>query len=167
MIKLGRNSYNPTNDIDCYEGVNLVVGSFTSIGSGLKIYSGTHPCINHPHLVSQFPFKEQGFGDDYPESKKDGDVYIGHDVWIATDVRILEGVSVGNGAIIGAGSVVTKDVPDYAFVAGNPARVKKYRFPKPFINLLLKIQWWNWSEEQIKERLSDFQNVVGFVRKYG
>jgi len=54
-------------------------------------------------------------------------VTIGDDVWIGTRVIILPGVTIGNGAIIGAGAIVTKDVPAYAIVGGNPAKIIKYR----------------------------------------
>jgi len=54
-------------------------------------------------------------------------VYIGDDVWIGTRAIILPGRKIGKGAIIGAGAVVTKDVPEYAIVGGNPARVIRYR----------------------------------------
>ena len=66
---------------------------------------------------------QQGASDFHP-------VNIGNDVWIGARVTILPGVKIGNGAIIGAGSVVTKDVPDFAIVGGNPARVIKYRNSK-------------------------------------
>ena len=62
---------------------------------------------------------------------------------------ILPGVNVGNGAVIGAGSVVTKDVPDYAIVAGNPSKIIRYRFSKEIINQLKEIQWWDWDDEKI------------------
>ena len=55
------------------------------------------------------------------------DIVIGDDVWIGANVTILKGVKIGNGAVVGAGSVVTKAVPEYAIVVGNPAKIKKYR----------------------------------------
>lgn len=78
-------------------------------------------------------------------------VVIGSDVWIGCAAMILNGVRVGNGAIIGAGSVVTKDVPPYAIVVGNPAHIVKYRFDAETIAALQRIKWWNWPEEQIVE----------------
>lgn len=165
MITMGEHSYNATNDIDCYEGVALTIGNFCSIGSGLKIYSGTHPCIDYPNVVSQYPFKEQ-WDVEYPPSKGDGRVTIGHDVWIATDVSILEGVNIGNGAIIGARSNVTKDVEPYSFVAGNPAEEKYLRFEPFDILRLLVIQWWFWDEEKIKEAMPYMKNIKKFIEQY-
>lgn len=74
--------------------------------------------------------------------------FIGNDVWIGSGAVILAGVRVGDGAVIGAGSVVTKDVPPYAIVVGNPAKVKRYRFTPEVIEGLLETKWWELSEEE-------------------
>lgn len=75
---------------------------------------------NHIHLDLDTPMELQGFEDHRP-------VIIEDDVWIGTRVIVLPGILIGKGAIIGAGSVVTKDVPPYAIVGGNPARILRYR----------------------------------------
>ncbi|WP_066801867.1 CatB-related O-acetyltransferase [Moraxella oblonga] len=83
---------------------------------------------------------------------------IGNDVWIGRKAIIMPGIKVGNGAIIGAGAVVTKNVPDYAIVAGVPAKIIKYRFPEIIIDELLSIKWWQygiWDLENI-----DFSNIL-------
>jgi tetrahydrodipicolinate N-succinyltransferase len=77
--------------------------------------------------------------------------FIGNDVWVAANSVILKGISVGNGAIIGAGAVVTKDVPPYAIVVGNPARVIKYRFDQETVEFLQKTEWWNLSRATLQE----------------
>ena len=66
------------------------------------------------------------------------------DVWVGGHVKFRGGVKVGNGAIIGAGSVVTKDVPDYAIVAGVPAKIIRFRFPPQVIAALLESRWWDY-----------------------
>lgn len=76
---------------------------------------------------------------------------IENDVWIGHDVTILRGVTIGNGAVIAAKSVVTKNVPPYAIVGGNPAKIIKYRFSKKIVQKLQNIKWWDWSIEKIVE----------------
>jgi virginiamycin A acetyltransferase len=80
-----------------------------------------------------------------------GDITIGNDVWIGAKSTIMSGVKIGHGAVIGSGSVVAKDVPPYAIVVGNPAKIIKYRFDEQQIEDLLSIAWWDWDEGKIKE----------------
>ncbi len=93
-------------------------------------------------------------------------VTIGHDVWIGHGAVIMPGINIGNGAIIGSNAVVTKNVPAYAIVAGVSAKILKYRFNKNIINALENISWWNWSEEEIKERIEDLKDIKEFIYKY-
>lgn len=92
------------------------------------------------------------------KKRRKGSIIIQNDVWIGYGVTILSGVMVHNGAVIAANSTVTKDVPPYAIVAGNPARVIKYRFDAETIERLQRIQWWYWDEKTIKERRAWFQH---------
>jgi len=83
-------------------------------------------------------------------------------------VTILSGVKIGDGAVLGAGAVVTKDIPSYAIVVGNPGRIIKYRFSPETIQKLLKIQWWNWSKEKIQKNIYKLlsPNVEEFINKF-
>lgn len=101
--------------INAMIGGKVIIGNDVMMGPECIIYTS-----NHKFDRNDIPMNQQGSSEEKP-------VIIGNDVWIGGRVIILPGVHVGNGAIIGAGSVVTKDVPDYAIVAGNPALVKKYR----------------------------------------
>lgn len=96
-------------------GGACTIGKYVMMGPNCTIYSR-----NHKFSDLSRPMMEQGYSEDLP-------VEIGDDVWIGGNVTILPGVKIGSHSIIGACSVVTKDVPEYAIVAGNPAQVKKYR----------------------------------------
>lgn len=96
-----------------------------------------------------------------------GDIIIGNDVWIGAKATIMSGVKIGDGSIVGATSTVTKDVPPYAIVAGNPAKIIKYRFTEKQINSLLSISWWNWEEHKIRlESMNMWStNIDEFIEK--
>ena len=87
-----------------------------------------------------------------------GDTHIGHDVWIGYDATIMPGITVGHGAIIASKSVVTKDVPAYGVVGGNPAELIKLRFEQDIIKQLVDIAWWDWTAEKITANL---EAIVG------
>ena len=80
-----------------------------------------------------------------------GDINIGNNVWIGDNVTILTGVFIGDGSIIGAGSTVTKNVAPYSIVAGNPAKIIRYRFDEDIIRTMDEISWWNWGEAKIRK----------------
>lgn len=159
-MTLGRHTYFLGTD----KSDNTVIGSFTSVAGGTYIHGpDNHACIRNNKLVSTF---DQFFGGSYLSGYSKGIVEIGNDVWIGEDVKIMSGVKIGDGAIIGAHTVLAKDVPPYAVVVGNPQVVKKYRFPKKYIDKMLKIAWWNWSDDLISQRREDFDNIDIFVKKY-
>ena len=91
---------------------------------------------------------------------------VGNDVWIGEDATILGGVHIGNGAVVGTSAVVSRNVPAYAIVAGNPARVIKYRFDKETIRKLQKIRWWNWSLEKIQSSFPLMHDPKKFADTY-
>lgn len=78
---------------------------------------------------------------------------------------IRQGVTVGHGAVIGMGAVVTKDVPPYAIVAGNPSRIIRYRFDEKTIDSLLRSEWWNLDVSQLRILALSFNDVDSFVSK--
>ena len=99
---------------------------------------------------STYPFPVFGgaWAEELPLNEVDfpnkGSIRIGHDVWIGMEACIMPGVTIGHGAVVGTRALVTKDVPDYAIVGGNPATLIRMRFLPPDIARLLKLQWWNW-----------------------
>lgn len=140
------------------------IGNFTSIASGVKIglrnhiYTNfmTHDfCYGRGEEVMPLPANINGFRDGYF-------VEIGDDVWIGANTIIQRNINVGTGAVIGAGSVVTKSIPPYAIVAGNPAKFIKWRFPNEIIQKLLEIRWWELSDEEIINMAPELSNLVGF-----
>ena len=98
-------------------------------------------------IIDEFKGLSRPFG----ERGNRGDTVVGNDVWIGQKATILPGVHIGDGAIIAANAVVTKDVPPYSMVAGNPAVVKKYRFDEKTREFLLEFKWWDKDIETIKK----------------
>ena len=82
-----------------------------------------------------------------------GDTVVGNDVWLGNGATIMQGVSLGDGAIVGTNSLVTKDVPPYTVVGGNPARVIRKRFDDKTIDALVKLAWWDWDIQKITENI--------------
>ena len=128
----------------------LVIGKFCQIAHGAQFITAS---ANHRYDgFSSFPFAIFGGGpaEGRPSMPGPGpDTVLGNDVWIGQGAMILPGARLGDGAIVGAGAVVTGSVPDYAIVSGNPAGVKRMRFPDTTIRRLKEIAWWNWSTEKI------------------
>lgn len=144
---------------------SVTVGKYCSIADEVVIIaSGEH---NYRH-VSTFPFYDlSNTNSQYFDTFSKGNVVIKNDVWIGFGSVILSGVTLGNGVVVAAGSVVVDDVPDYAIVAGVPAKVIKYRFDQKYIKKLLNIKWWNWDEKLIQNRRDDFYLPISeFVKKY-
>lgn len=155
---------------DC-EIAYSVIGKFCSIASHTRINPPNHPlwrATSH-HFTYRSRFYE--FGDDeesFFEWRRNHKVVLGHDVWIGHGAIILPGVYIGTGAVVGAGSVVTKEIPPYSIVAGNPARMIRRRVRKEEEAALIRIAWWNWSHEEIRKALKDFRelNLHAFINKY-
>jgi len=133
----------------------LIIGKFTAIAAGVKFIMAT---ANHKlDGFTTYPFAifANGWQKDMDMTKinQKGDTTVGNDVWIGYKATIMPGVKIGDGAIIGAKSVVTRDVPSYAVVGGNPARIIKMRFDEKIIDELLKIRWWDWPKEKITRNI--------------
>jgi len=135
-------------------GDKLIIGKFCSIASDVKFImnGGNHRTdwlTNYP-----FPIFQHGWEIAMPEEwPNKGDTIIGNDVWLGYNATIMPGIKVGDGAIIATNSVVTKDVPPYAVVGGNPATIIRKRFDDETINKLLEVRWWDWDIEKITANL--------------
>lgn len=146
----------------------LIIGKFCSIACGAKFLFNS---ANHTMTsLSTYPFPL--FFEEWRLEKENvieawdnkGDIIIGNDVWIGYNSIILAGVIIGDGAIIGTNAVVTKDVPPYTIVGGVPARFIRKRFNDETIDKLLKIKWWNWSEEKISQNIKMIKS--GYIEQF-
>jgi len=130
------------------EKSKLVIGKFCSIAHHVIIFLGGN---HRPDWITTYPFsvffKEALHIPGQPTTK--GDVIIGNDVWIGEGATIMSGITIGNGSVIASKSVVTKNVPPYAIVGGNPAKIIKYRFDDETIAKIQATQWWNWKIDKI------------------
>ncbi|MEG2788685.1 MAG: CatB-related O-acetyltransferase [Romboutsia sp.] len=143
--------------IEWADSNNLYIGKFCSIAQGVRIFLGG----NHRNdWLTTYPFNsllpEYSYIEGHPTSN--GDVIIGNDVWIASNVNIMSGIKIGNGVTIAANSHVVKDVPDYAIVGGNPAKIIRYKFDNDVIKKLLEIRWWDWNIEHLSEIIPIIQS---------
>jgi chloramphenicol O-acetyltransferase type B len=147
FIECARYLHDKRKDVD-----KLIIGSYCSIGSGAVFMMAGNQGHNM-NWVSTFPFYFQAniFKSSKNGFEKAGDTIIGNDVWIGSEAMIMPGVKIADGAVIAARAVVTKDVPAYTVVGGNPTVFIKLRFKKEEVKQLLSIKWWNWEEEKIKE----------------
>ncbi len=137
------------------------IGNFCSVARQVTIQEFNHRTDG---LSSYHVFKNifnEGVEKDI-ESK--GGIVIGNDVWVGANASLLSGVNIGHGAVIAANSVVSKDVPDYAIVAGVPAKVIKMRFDQSVIDRLLEIEWWEWSTEKIKRNRTLFEESISLEK---
>jgi len=151
----------------------VVIGKYCSIGHGVILitHQGHMPAPEYrEYRVANYPMsrvRKHGFKSSYYLPDKRNFVFIGNDVWIGANAIVLPGVTIGDGAIIGAGAVVTRDVPPYAVATGVPARVLRYRYSPDQIKKLLKIAWWNWSEQKIVENMDYFYGKAEtFLEKF-
>jgi virginiamycin A acetyltransferase len=134
----------------------LIIGRFCAIASGVRFLM---PGANHADLgPSTFPFGVFGppwdtTMDIVMSAPSRGDTVVGHDVWLGYSAFVLPGVTIGDGAVVAAASVVARDVPPYAVVAGNPARVVRSRFSEEDVARLLRAAWWNWPIELVTENV--------------
>jgi hypothetical protein len=168
IVVRGRGTYGvPKVWTFAHEEARLIIGNYSAV-DGTHLLGGQH-AIKH---VASYPFRIfwdlPGAGEDGNPAKR-GDIVIGADVWCTFGTWVLSGVTIGHGAVVATGAVVTKDVPPYAIVGGNPAKIIRYRFSEEQIAALLEIKWWDWPEEEIREAVpyiasEDIDRFIEYAR---
>lgn len=138
----------------------LKIGRFAQIAQGVRFITAS---ANHPlGGLTPYPFRIYDMSTTGPyleEVARRGDTVIGPDVWLGFEARVLPGVTIGAGAIVAACAVVAQDVPPYAVVAGNPARLVKMRFDADTVARLLALAWWDWPSERILQALPALESA--------
>ena len=176
IFNLGNRSYSHSSFDD-----RITIGNYCSIAENVTIFGSNHPTDR----LTTAPITYVGgmciFEDAKvrPVRNKDDDILtIENDVWVGQQACFSRGITISTGAIIAACSVVTKDVPPYAVVGGNPARILKFRFPFPVIEKLLASEWFNYEPSffrhltnlaDVGASLAEFNNLKkeGAIQKFG
>ncbi|MBO1031879.1 CatB-related O-acetyltransferase [Tessaracoccus sp. SD287] len=156
----------------------LRIGRFCSISWGLTVTGPRHPVewLSTSNIgfdsaalnVAAFheDFNDGNFNTGDPRQLERPYPQIGNDVWIGQNVVINRGVTVGHGAVIAAFSVITRDVPPYAIVGGNPAKIIRLRFPSEVVDRLLASAWWQYNPRDFAHnKMSDVEAMLAFFER--
>jgi virginiamycin A acetyltransferase len=157
-MEIGRNTtlWGPNITVNEF-GSYIRIGSFCSIGKNVTIQGYSH---NPNKITTYFTQSNLFCGNFLDDIICKGPIVIGSDVWIASNVTIGSGVTIGHGAVIGANSLILADVPPYAFVAGSPARLIRYRFSPEIVEQLLALKWWEWDMIKINKNKNLFNGEM-------
>lgn len=148
---------------------HLTLGRYCSVARGIRVVNGHHPL----HSVTSNPYHyAEYYRNNLPEElrytgpvetfrRSYGRGKVGNDVWLGAYCIIRSGLSIGDGAVVSSGSVIVKDVPPYAIVGGNPAKIIRYRFPDEIVARFQALKWWSYTPEDFRD--IDMFDVEGFL----
>ncbi len=159
-VQIGAYTYYPPDLVlkTWVPGERIIIGKYCSIAERVTICTGG---MRRTDTAALFPLD---VGRAYQTTKP---TTIGNDVWIGFGAMVLGGATIGDGAIVASGAVVFSDVPPFAVVAGNPARVMRYRFSRPIVERLLRIAWWNWPHPVVLANVEWFYRpITEFVSQF-
>ena len=152
-VSVGKRSYGMLN-IQCYYAETnrkqLEIGNYVSIAPGVIFLLDVNHQIN---TLTTFPLYTRLFSPNPLDANSKGPLIIEDEVWIGTNAILVSGITIGKGAIIAAGAIVTKDVPPYSIVGGNPARIIRYRFSEEIIKLLLPLKLIDLSDDWMRPHI--------------
>lgn len=174
LLHAGRGTYfdRTINIFSWSDRYHINVGKYVSIGRDCNFF------LHANHRIDWITTSSQLWGPVTDEIANmhmemghpicNGDINVGSDVWIGAKSTIMSGIKINDGAVVGAGSVVTKDVPPFAIVGGNPAQIIKFRFSPEQIIDLMNIKWWDWEEDKIKKEAMSLwsPNIDEFIKKH-
>ena len=149
-------------------------GKFCSVAIGVKAFLGGN---HRSDWITTFPFghiSKEVFNVQAIEGhgQGNGDIIIGNDVWLARDCTLMSGITIGDGAVVAAYSHVTRDVPPYTMVGGNPARPIKLRFEQKIVDALMELKWWDLEIDSIKSIIPtlcsepNYDTIQELIQKY-
>ena len=161
----------------CEDGFIESIGHFTSINGTVEISVNHHLNMTFtsddieyfftPENKARFHEKLNSdpaspYGRNKPKITIGSDVYMGAFAFI----NASKVTSIGHGTIIGTGTVVLEDVPPYAVVVGVPGKIKRFRYPPEMIEVLLRVEWWHWSEEEINANMDALMSPEVFYERF-
>ena len=169
LVTMGRWSYSRPHVL-WYPGDTgrVRIGAFCSLNQSVRVFAGG---AHRADWVTTYGLRVRmrlpgAFQDGATTGR--GDVVLGSDVHVGWEAVILSGVTVGHGAVVGARAVVTRDVPPYAVVVGNPARVVRHRFGEAERAALLRVAWWDWDDDRVRAEVDALSSaeVGAFLRRH-
>ncbi len=153
-LVMGNMSYYAPNVVK-YKGDTgrVIIGNFASVAPDADFYVGG---LHRVEWVSLYGLRAMlelpgAYEDGFTHGR--GDIVVGSDTWITNGCTVMSGVTIGDGAVVGTKAVVTKDVRPYAIVVGNPGREIGRRFSDEQVEALLRIRWWDWPTEKVKQHI--------------